>query len=137
MDPTLTIALKALSAVKHGLDQAALRDQLDAIERRLDAVGAHLGEDVVSTLRAGFAHLGAARSVRSPAMRAEEYSAARRIFAEFSERQGGDDLLIECRQLTWRHVSALGHLGNYFTSSSTGRTAWRCSTRTAPSSGTR
>ena len=114
MDPTLTIALKAVSAVKHGLDQAALRDQLDAIERRLDAVGAHLAEDVVSKLRAGFAHLGAAQSVRSPAMRAEEYTAARRIVAEFSERQGADDLLIAHRQMTWRHVSALGHLGNYY-----------------------
>jgi hypothetical protein len=98
MDPTLTIALKAVSAVKHGLDQAALRDQLDAIERRLDAVGAHLAEDVVSKLRAGFAHLGAAQSVGSPAMRAEEHAAARRIFAEFSERQGGDDLLIAHRR---------------------------------------
>jgi hypothetical protein len=114
MEPTLVIALKAVSAVKHGLDQATLRDQLGTIERRLDAVGAHLAEDVVSKLRAGFAHLGAAQSVRSPTMRAEEYAAARRIFAEFSERQGGDELLVEFRQMAWRHVSALGHLGNYY-----------------------
>jgi len=35
-------ALQVASAVKRGLDQAEMRDQLDAIERRLDAVGRHL-----------------------------------------------------------------------------------------------
>jgi hypothetical protein len=90
MEPTLMTALKVASAVKHGLDQAALRDQMDAIERRLDAIGAHLAEDVVSRLRAGFAHLGAAQSVSSPALKAREFAA------------------------TWRHISALGHLGNYY-----------------------
>lgn len=114
MDPTLMIALKAASVVKQGLNQAALRDQLDAIERRLDAIGAHLGEDVVSRLRAGFAHLGAARGVSSPALKAVEFAAARRILAELSERRGGDDLLMEFQQMTWRHISALGHLGNYY-----------------------
>jgi len=114
MEPTLMTALKVASAVKHGLDQAALRDQMDAIERRLDAIGAHLAEDVVSRLRAGFAHLGAAQSVSSPALKAREFAAARGIFAELSERRGGDELLIEFQQMTWRHISALGHLGNYY-----------------------
>jgi hypothetical protein len=43
--PTVGVYLTALqvaSAVKRGLDQAEMRDQLDAIERRLDAVGRHL-----------------------------------------------------------------------------------------------
>src|ERR1017187_370706 len=114
MEPTLMTALKAASAVKHGLDHAALRDQMDAIERRLDAVGAHLAEDVVSRLRAGFAHLGAAQGVSSPALKAAEFAAARGTFAEFSERRGGDELLMEFQQMTGRHISALGHLGNYY-----------------------
>jgi hypothetical protein len=114
MEPTLMAALKAVSAVKQGLDQAALRDQMDDIERRLDAVGAHLAEDVVSRLRAGFAHLRAAQGVSSPALKAGEFAAARGIFAELSERRGGDGLLMEFQWMTWRHISALGHLGNYY-----------------------
>lgn len=114
MEPALMTALKVASAVKHGLNQAALRDQLNAIQRRLDAIGRHLAEDVVSRLRAGFAHLSAAQAVRSPALKAEEFAAARRTFAELSERRGGDELLMEFQHMTWRHVSALAHLGNYY-----------------------
>jgi hypothetical protein len=48
--------------------------------------------------------------VRSPALKAEEFAAARGTFAELSERRGDDDLLMEFQQMTGRHISALAHL---------------------------
>jgi hypothetical protein len=115
MDPvSLTSAVKLLIAVKKNLDSAALSRQMDEIGGIVGAIGQHLAESAMAELRAGFSHLEVALSVTDSELRNDELMAARQIFNRLANRSTKDGLLSMYGQLSAAHVSALGHLGNYF-----------------------
>ena len=114
MDPVTISAIKLALDAKKALDQMALKRQVAEIQLSVDAIGQHLAEDVMARMRAGFDHLETAMTVRAPSLQAAEFGLARGVFAELAGRRGGDALLLRHHGTGWQHVSAMGHLGNYF-----------------------
>lgn len=114
MDPySISIAIKALQALKKSLDAAALKERVEAIDGAVSAIGRHLADGIAADVRAGFDHLEAAMTIAEPSAREDELRFARLTFNRLAQRSGNDQLLDDNTVMGARHVAAMGHLGNY------------------------
>jgi hypothetical protein len=113
MDPTM--ALKAIMLAKGLIDKQLLDRRLQEIESTVDAIGRYLAEDARNDVRVGFNHLAEAVSLGDGAVRNDELTLARGVFARLISRpvpaivRDGFDTA-----MTPDEVHAFGHLGNYY-----------------------
>jgi hypothetical protein len=111
---SISVALKVVSEAKKALDTAALRAKVDVIDRAVDSIGRHLEDSVVAEVNAAFSHLEASVTVSDTSLSKDELGFARVSFNRLAEHSDGDSLLGTHSSLPAAHVSALGHLGNYY-----------------------
>jgi hypothetical protein len=115
VDPaTIIFLLEVANDAKKALEGATVEAKVDHIDRTVDTIGRHLEENVLAELRSAFTHLEAARTITDPTLSHEELGYARQAFNRLAQRSGADPLLGAHGSLLSAHVSALGHLGNYY-----------------------
>jgi hypothetical protein len=108
MDPVLTIALKAVAALKSYYDTRRLREQIETIEQNVLALGERIDHILDIDVRSAFQHLDSASRATSEKTRQAEFTLARSCFVRMTERpiyldSGTSEKL----------VAAVGHAGNY------------------------
>jgi hypothetical protein len=113
VDPTVTIALKVVGALKSQYDAKKLRDQIDAIESTVTALALRI-EDVLSVdVKAAFRHLETASRATTDEIRRSEMTLARASFVRMTGRPTDSLARPGKGELKAEEVAAIGHAGNY------------------------
>lgn len=113
MDPIVTVALKAVIAIKAHYDAKQLRDQIKGIESTVNALGRRIDEVLTVDVKAAFGHLETASLATSDRLRHTELMLARGSFMRMTERPTESLSRPGHNELSAQRVAAIGHAGNY------------------------